>query len=231
MSNHLNNTTKKSQNNNIILDLLFGILIPSMLLTRGPDYFPILSALELFLIAISIPILYGIYDLISNKHFNVISFAGLLNVALTGGVGLFQASKPIIVIKEAGFPLILGLLMIIFNTRLQGFIKTQAEEILNITLIISRSSKVFFDSWVKWISRQIPYTFFLSSILNGIMTIIVIQSQPGTQVFNEEIAKLLIWGFLGVAIPCMIVTIGIMIVGFKKLQNKTGLKFEELFKN
>ena len=62
------------------------------------------------------------------------------------------------------------------------------------------------------------------------MTIIVIQSQPGTQTFNEEIAQLLVWGFLGVAIPCMIITIGIMIVGFKKLQKETSLKFEQLFK-
>lgn len=220
---------KKSQNNNLFLDLIFSILVPSLLLTKGANYFPNLSAIELFLLALSIPILYGIYDFITNKHFNVISLAGLLNVTLTGGVGLFQASKLIIVIKEAGFPLILGLLMIIFNSRLQEFIKNQAEEILNVTLIISKSSKIFFNNWVKWISKQIPYTFFLSSILNGIMTIIIIQSQPGTQSFNEEIAKLLIWGFLGVAIPCMIVTIAIMIVGFKKLQKKTELKFEELF--
>ncbi len=221
---------KKSQNNNIFLDLIFSILIPSLLLTRGADYFPNLTAIELFLVALSIPILYGFYDFITNKHFNVISLAGLLNVTLTGGIGLFQASKIIIVIKEAGFPLVLGILMVVFNSRLQGFIKNQAEEILNIALIISKSSKVFFDNWVKWISRQIPYTFFLSSILNGIMTIIVIQSQPGTQTFNEEIAKLLVWGFLGVAIPCMIITIGIMIVGFKKLQKETSLKFEQLFK-
>ena len=233
MSEHNASKSKLSpqKSSSVFLDLIFSIVIPSFLLTRGPGYFPSFSALEILLFALAFPIIYGLYDLLSNKHFNVISLAGFLNVLLTGGIGLVQASKPIIIIKEAGFPLIIAILLFVFRDRLVAFIKEQSKEVLNLKKILLHTTQRFMNEWYKIIAKRMVYPFLLSAFLNGVITYIIIQSVPGTQAFNEELAQLLIWGFIGIALPCLVFMLIILYLSVRSLQKKTGLGFEEMFKS
>lgn len=214
----------------VLLDLVFSIAIPSFILSKGVDYFPNFDPILIFCIALSFPILYGLYDFFTSKNFNIISVAGFLNVLLTGGIGLMQASKPVIILKEVGFPLIVGSLLFIYREKLLHFIEKNAEDILDLRKILMHTSQKKLDEWYYLISKQISYPFFLSALLNGIITYIIIQSVPGSQEFNEEIAQLLVYSFVGIALPCMIYMFFLMFRSISKLQKMTGLKFEELFK-
>lgn len=221
---------KDKNNSSVFFDLIFSIIIPAFILTKGKNYLTMLTPVELFIFALSFPILYGLYDFISSKNFNVISLAGFFNVMLTGGVGLLEATKPIIILKETGFPFVLGVLLLVFNHKVFNFIKEHADEMLDVKKIKEHTTSIFYNSWLNKISKRVIYPFFLSALLNGIITYIIIQSAPGTQAFNEEIAQLLLWGFLGVALPCLIVTMVVLIISFKELEKETTLSFNELFR-
>ena len=221
----------QQKSSSLLYDLLFSIALPSLFLTRGPDIFPNLSPVTIFILALSIPIMYGIYDQLTNKNFNIISFLGFLNVLLTGGLGLLQATKILIVIKEAGFPLLIGIFCIIFNSRLQKHVYTHIDTLLNVKRITQKISQKKFKEWIKRVSLYFSFPFFLSSLLNGILTYIIIQSQPGTQEFNSEIGRLLIWGYAGIAIPCIIFTLLLLWYLLASLKADTGLSYQELFKD
>ena len=57
----MNQTTQKPKQNNLLLELLFNIAAPSLILMKlsGPEYLGTVGAL---IVALAFPIGYGIYD-------------------------------------------------------------------------------------------------------------------------------------------------------------------------
>ncbi|MCH8519647.1 MAG: hypothetical protein LAT82_02735 [Nanoarchaeota archaeon] len=224
----MQNTVRRAQNpKRIFLDLIFSIIIPSFILTRGENYLPV-DPVTLFFIALAFPTGYGLYDLIAKKYVNIISILGFVNTLLSGVVVIFEASKFFIVFKEAGFPLLIGLALLYYNKSVADFIKVVTDDMLNKTLILTKITSKTLQNWYRKVAFQFTFPFFLSALLNLIITYIIIQSPTGTQAFNEEMGRLIVWGFLGIAIPTTIATIIILILGFRTLQKLTGLSFEQL---
>ena len=100
---------------NTWLNLGFNILIPSLLLIKGKKIFEMMFAelpanidVIIFVLALAFPIVYGVYDLIKRRKWNIFSIVGILSVALTAGIGLMRISREWIIIKEGIVPLILG---------------------------------------------------------------------------------------------------------------------------
>lgn len=224
----MQNTVRRAQNpKRIFLDLIFSILIPSFLLTRGDQFIPV-DPVTLFFIALAFPTGYGLYDLFIKKYVNIISILGFVNTLLSGVVVIFEASKFFIVVKEAGFPLLIGVALLYYNKSVAEFIRVVTDDMFDKARILTKISSKTLDEWYKKIALQFTYPFFLSAFLNLVITYIIIQSPTGTEAFNEEMGRLIFWGFLGIAIPTTIATMVILILGVLKLQKLTGLKFEEL---
>ena len=96
---------------NPLLSLGLNILIPVIILTRfsaedrlGPVYG--------LLVALAFPVIYGLYDFTRRRNFNLFSALGVVGILLTGGVGLLKLDVQWIAIKEAGIPLILGIVVV-----------------------------------------------------------------------------------------------------------------------
>ena len=61
---------KNKNNSSVFFDLVFSIIVPALILTKGTEYFTMLTPIQLFVFALSFPIIYGLYDFINSKHFN-----------------------------------------------------------------------------------------------------------------------------------------------------------------
>ena len=73
--------------------LLTSIIIPTLILMYGKDYFP-LSPIQLLLFALAFPASFSVFELYKTKNISFISILGILNVLLTGGIAcLSSASK------------------------------------------------------------------------------------------------------------------------------------------
>lgn len=225
----MQNTVRRAQNpKRVFLDLIFSIIIPSFLLTRGEDYFTSLDPVTLFFIALAFPTGYGLYDLIAKKYINIISILGFVNTLLSGVVVILYTPKWFIVFKEAAFPLLIGIFLLMYKKSVVEFMKVMIGDIIDLKKVQTRMLKKDLENWYKTIAIRFTYPFFLSAILNLIITYIIIQSPVGTEAFNEEMGQLIVWGFVGIALPTMIATFIILYLAIRSLQIKTKLSFEEL---
>ena len=72
-----------------LFDLLFSILLPSVILMKlsGPEA---LGAPGALVLALAFPISLGLYELVRFNATNWIAVLGLVSVLLTGGIGLLE---------------------------------------------------------------------------------------------------------------------------------------------
>src|SRR5438132_1272954 len=77
------------QRENMLVNLLFNIAAPGLILSKlsADDRLGPVGAL---LLGISIPLSYGLYDLVARRKWNLFSIVGLCSVSLTGGFALLQ---------------------------------------------------------------------------------------------------------------------------------------------
>jgi len=93
----------------VFWSLILDVALPVMILNRAAPYLEPNGPLKALIIAISLPLLHGLYGLFSDKKINWISVLGLFNVALTGGFGLMKLEGIWFAIKEASVPSLIGL--------------------------------------------------------------------------------------------------------------------------
>ncbi|MFP4402102.1 MAG: hypothetical protein ACLFPL_02625 [Candidatus Nanoarchaeia archaeon] len=224
----MQNTVRRAQNpKRIFLDLIFSIIIPSFLLTRGENYIPV-DPVALFLIALTFPTGYGLYDLIAKRYINIISILGFINTLLSGVVIIFSTPKWFIVFKEAAFPLLIGIFLLLYRQSVIEFMNVVLADIFDMNKVQTKLSKRQLQEWHSTIAQRLTYPFFLSALLNLTITYYIIQSPVGTEAFNEEMGQLIVWGFLGIALPTMIATFIILYLAVTSLMKMTKLSFEEL---
>ena len=221
------------KNENPLISLLFNIVIPSLILSKLSEP---LGPLVCLVVAILFPLIYGIIDLRKQKKTNMISVFGMLNVILTGGIGLFQVDNFWFAVKEAAVPALIGVFvlftasssnpimeMFIYNDLL--FQKEKIENHLKENLLAEK-----FDALMVKITHWIGASFFLSAVLNFVFAKYYVVSAPGSQAFNNEVGKFMIVSFVVISLPCTV----ILMVAFWKLikgiQNLTGLSQEEVLK-
>lgn len=219
---------KNKKKENQFVNIFFNVIIPSIILIKfsGEDQLGPISGL---IIALAFPISYGIYDFIVRKDLNIISLFGFLSVLLTGIISLVQVDKVWIIIKETSIPLLIIIFMILFQKKGILFFKSTFSEILNSKKIINKISKKEYDKlWEKYYFIMI-IPFLISASLNFLLAYIIIQHQPGTSQYTQEIGKMTALSFPIIAIPSMITLIIIFSLMFRELKKKSKLSLEELF--
>lgn len=223
---------KKKNRENPLLNILSNVALPSIILIKFADE-DHLGPFWGFLLALSIPISYGIFDLIRRRKWNFFSILGFVSVLLTGGIGLLQLSPDIVAIKEAAIPLLIGL-AIFFAEKRFGFAEKilindevfDTEKIKN--ALKKRKSEKVFAHKIRQASFFLAGSFFLSAILNFFLARFLVTSPAGTSEFNLELGKMTAMSYPVIVLPMMIVMIGILIFLFRALRETTGLSFEEL---
>ena len=219
----------------LLLNLLCNIILPTLILTKlsNEDYLGIKLAI---IVALAFPLIYGLHDFITRGKLNFFSGLGVVSVSLTGGISLLEMDAIYIAIKEASIPGVLGVATLLSLKTSQPLIHTLLlnDKVFDVGRINqaldSNDSQSEFDQLLINASWILAGSFFLSSLLNYLLAVIILTAEPGTVAFNEQLGKMTALSVPVIALPAMAVMMGNIFYLFRGIKKLTGLELENIVK-
>ncbi len=217
-----------------LFEVVFNVLLPSFILMKFSGDEHLGTGLAL-LVALAFPIAYGGMELIRNKKFNFIAALGFVSVLLTGGIGFFELDTRWLALKEALIPGLIGLAVLGSTFTRYPFIQKVifTPALLNISLIEVRlrqfGKQAQFDRCLMTSNYLFASTFAFSSAMNYFLATWIVTSPAGTAAFNEELGKLTLYSYPAIAIPSMLMMLGIFYYIWRQVRSMTSLETEQIF--
>jgi hypothetical protein len=224
---------KATKQENPLISILLNVVIPVIILTKlsKTQY---LGPLWGLVVALSLPVGYGVHTLIKEKRADFVSIIGVASVLLTGVFGLLKLPPQWIAIKEAAVPLIIGLVILGSLWTPAPLIKKilMSEKLFNVNLLHEKlrekQNEGVFEKRLVGLTWGLASSFFLSSALNYLLAKLILKSEPGTEAFTAEIGRMTGLSYVVIVIPSMAIMILVLIALIKTLTNLTGLKMDDL---
>lgn len=241
---------------NILINVLIPVLVLSYL-SKDPELQEKLGKearvwhigpLKAIIVAVALPLGYGIWHFIKTRKANFFSGLGLFSVALTGGLTLYlwnpdgtvkEHAGLLFGLKEAAIPLALGTAVF--------FSRRSATPMLNVFLyndslfdipkiekrVEENERKPGYDKLLDQANAMFAGSFFLSSALNLVMALWFFRgfdrsAADALEVYNGIIGKLTGWGFAIIGIPLLAIMFFILKRLMSGLSDLTGLKEDEI---
>ena len=240
----MENSNNPSQN---LYELIFSLLLPIVALTKlsqtGDKIWHVGPQVGL-IIAISLPIGYGIYHFSKTRKFSMMSGLGLVSVLATGLItmylwnddGTVKPQAPLLFgIKEMIVPLILGI-AILSNSKFFKSLFYQPA-LFNIELIEQRieekNQQAGYKKAIKNSVMIFAGSFFISAVLNWFVAQYFLKGINYTAAdsltkYNEAIAKITGWGIAIVGVPAILISVLALWYLIKQLKSLTDLSTEEV---
>ncbi len=228
-------STAPKKRENLLLNLVFNIAIPSLILSKLSKEH-LLGPVWGLIVALAFPLGYAVWDFVKRKEVSFLSGLSIVAIVATGVLGLYKASLIWFAIKEACLPLVIGVGILISAGTKQPLVNTLLysddafdKEKINAALEANAAQSQFKKA-------MMTYTYWLAGInvigawVNFVLTPYFLVSEPGTAEFNDELGRMTRWSWLIITAPMMIVTMGVLFSMVKKLTKLTGLKTEELMR-
>ena len=224
---------KKRGQKEQLIHIAVTLLIPVLIMTKlnGADaLWPIWS----LVVALLFPLGYQWYERLVKKKIDVFSVIGFVSILLTGGIWLLALDAQWIAVKEAGVPLVLGLVVagsIVMNKSLVNAFLDQALDREYIYDGVDTMIKTKIDRLYKVVSRWFAWSFLISSVLNYILARVIMTAEAGTAEFTAQLGKMTGLSLPVIALP-MVVMMTVLLVWFvMKLQKLTGKELESLVRS
>jgi len=216
-----------------LVDMLVSIVIPSLILMKlsGDED---LGASMALIIALAFPLGWGLFEFIRYKKTNFIAILGLVSVLLTGGIGLLRLDVEWLAVKEAAIPAIIGIAVLISTRTRYPLVKTllynptfmEVEKIQQ--KLDEQGSRLEFENRLMSVTYWLCGTFFFSAVMNYVLAKWVVVSPTGSAAFNEELGRMTLLSYPVIAIPSMIMMMGIMYYLWRTIRTMTGMTLEEI---
>lgn len=226
-------TPQPAKKQSPFVDLIVSILLPSIILMKlsGDDKLGPTGAL---ILALSFPIVWGLYDLFKNGTRNYVAILGVVSVLLTGSIGLLKLDAQWLAVKEAAIPLCIGLGILIANFFGFPLIRKllynpaimqvdRVEEALK-----SRGNETKFTQRLDRANTLFACTFFFSAVANYVLAKVIVKSDTGTEAFNNELGRMTLLSYPVIAIPSMIMMFAIFYYIWRTINKLTDLKLEQV---
>lgn len=226
-------TAAKPPRENMLVNLLFNIVIPTLILTKLSNDDWLGTKLGL-IIALAFPLIYGAKDYYKRGKFNFFSALGTVSVLLTGGISLLELDPQYIAIKEATIPGLLGLATLASLKTSFPLVRTflYNDQILKIDLVNNAldqyDNHAAFEIVLKNATYLLATSFFVSSALNYLLAKWIVVSAPGTATFNEELGKMTALSYPVIALPAMAIMVFTLFYLFRHIKKLTHLGFEDI---
>lgn len=219
-----------------LVDLLVSIAIPAFILMKlsGED---LLGASGGLILALSFPLGWGIFELIKYKKFNFIALLGLANVLLTGGIGLLELDLKWLAIKEAAIPAAIGIAVLTSTFTSKPLIKAIIfnPAVMDVDKINDRLKQnncvAAFEQRLMKATYLVGGSFAFSAVMNYVLAKWIVTSPTGTPEFNEQLGQLSLYSYPMIAVPSMLMMMGIFYYLWRTIHDLTGLKLEEVLAN
>ena len=257
----------KPPQENPLTNILVNVLVPIVALTMMSDDPAILEQLradgvdakeprlwhlgpvKALIIALTLPICYGIWFFCRHRKLNFFSVIGLISVLLTGGLTLYlwqedgsvRSNAPTLFgIKEGSIPLILGLAIFGSHWTKTPLLNTflYSPQIFDISkierLVEERDAKEGYARLLFTCTIFFSASFLVSTIANFLLAqhflgdINFSDKLEARREYNNGVGKLTFWGFIAIGVPILVILMFVMwhlVKGIKKL---TGLETEEI---
>lgn len=217
-----------------LADLLLTIILPSVILEflSKPER---LGPAWALVVALMLPLGFGIHCFINKRGLNFFSVLGLVAILVTGGLGLLNLSAVWFALKEAAFPVFLGLA---FPLSFAWGKPLVTELLLNPQVInheLLQSSldttgkQVAFRQLLKKASWVLMGTMMLSAVANAMLVLYYLEgTTPGTEAYTQAIGRQNWVGFIVIGVPMMGAMMGLLFWMLGRLQKLTGLERDDL---
>jgi hypothetical protein len=223
-----------------LVSLACNVLIPVIILNKLSDK---MGALPALFLALAFPIGFGIYDFLRERKFNPLSILGFVNISVTGGLAVLGLGGIWFCLKEAFFPFLIGVFVMISAYRKSPLIRTLLlnPQLLHLDKVDSalkeRGKMSEFDHHLKNSTLLLSASFFLSAALNFGLSLRIFKDLDPTLsdearavVLNGQIAEMTQWSFLVIMLPSILFLIFILWYMIRGIRKLTGFKLEELLK-
>jgi len=225
---------------NAFLNLLFNIVIPVLILNKASAK---IGAFNALLIALAFPLCFGLWDLYRKRKWNAFAILGFTNVLVTGSLAVAGLGGLWFSLKEAFFPLLIGIFVWISSTRATPFVKTFLlnAHTMHLDLITEKlktnQKEGEFLKHLQFSTKLLACSFFLSAALNFFLAQRIflpldssMDAETKSQLLNQQIAEMTTWSSLVIVVPSIIFLMGILWHLLKGIRELTGLKTEEILK-
>ena len=220
---------------NPLFEIVITILVPALVLMQlsgearlGPTWALVLALL--------FPLVWGVREGITRRKVSWMAILGVVSTLLTGGIGLLKVDPFWLAVKEAGVPLLIGLVVLgsnwtrwplirilVFNATLFDVDKVNAA-------LKERGTTVPFELRLRGATFMLAATFFFSAVMNFILTRWIVTSPAGTEAFNEELGKLTLMSYPVIALPSMVMMMGLMYWLATGAKRMTGLDLADMLR-
>ena len=215
------------------VDLLVSLLIPSFILMKFSSEAQ-LGADKALVLALAFPLGWGLFELIKYRKFNFIALLGLISVLLTGGIGLLKLDNQWLAVKEAAIPGLIGVAVLVSTFTPYPLIRTLMfnKSLVNVDKIHERleasGNTQAFEARLLRATYWFGGTFFFSSVMNYVLAKWIVVSPSGSEAFNAELAKMNLLSYPMIAIPSMIMLLGIFYYLWRTIHGLTGLELDDV---
>jgi len=219
---------------NQFINLFVSIIIPTIILTKFSKE-AYLGPFVGLMLALSLPLIYGLYELIIKKRRSFISVLGFVSILLTGVIGLWQFPPHWIAVKESAIPLLIGIMVLISTKTSWQIVKklifnAELFDLDEIGLRIkSANRETELNNMLSRANTFLAASFLFSATLNYFLAKAIVQSLPGTIQFNEEIGRMTMLSYPVIAIPSVAIMLLIFWYILSSLKKMTQLSTNELF--
>lgn len=229
----MNKTTSPARKESLLVNILINIAIPTIILMKFSDDASLGPTWGL-IIALSFPVGYGIREFCYTRRVNLFSALGFVSTLLTGGMALLHIPNEYFALKEAAIPGIFAIVTLVSIKTKSPLVKTflYNDTIMQTSKVAQalevRNNTDAFEKALKHASLLLALSFMLSSLLNYLLTTIILVSEPGSEQHVAELGKLQALSFPMIALPATLVTGYALYYLFKEIKKLTGLTLEQI---
>ena len=161
---------------------------------------------------------------------------GVVSTLLTGGIVLLALDAQWLAVKEAAVPSLIGLVvlgsvwaqrplihLLVFNANLIDVDRVNQA-------LTARGNVAAFEKALRQGTVMLAGTFFFSAVANYVLARWVVQSPAGTEAFNQELGRLTLLSYPIIAIPSMIMMMGLFYWLARQARALTGLDMGDMLK-
>jgi hypothetical protein len=219
---------------NIWLNIVLNVILPSLLLTKGAKWLA-LPPTPILITALSLPLIYGVYDYFARRKINIFSVIGFVSVLITGVIGLIEdIPTRWIAVKEAAVPFLFGLAIYISSFTKKPLIRALlfSKELFDVDLVEQsleeKGTRAQFEKVISSCTLWVVASFMLSTVLNYILASWLVNSNSGTEAFNNEIGKMTALSWPVIVLPTTAVMMVALFKLMKGIETATGHELDEV---
>ena len=215
------------------LELLVTIALPALVLMQLSSASR-LGPVGALLLALAFPLGYGGWRLLRERKLNLMASIGVVSTLLTGGIGLLALDAQWLAVKEAAIPGAIGLAVLVSArmrhplVRLLVFNRTLFDVDRVQQALRSRGTEAAFERRLHTGTLLLAGTFVFSSVANYLLARWVVTSPAGTEAFNAELGRMTLLSYPVIAVPSMVMMMGVLFFLSRSANQLTGLTLEQM---